>query len=80
MIQRNYRQIKGDVKDIMTYEIERILLDPALEHLVVKKGKSLLGGAHLNIDYMIFVHHKLKWFKKMELQGTILLIFWCIHR
>ena len=41
MIQRNYRQIKGDVKDIMTYEIERILLDPALEHLVVKKGKSL---------------------------------------
>ena len=39
MIQRNYRQIKGDVKDIMTYEIERILLDPALEHLVVKKVK-----------------------------------------
>jgi len=39
MVQRNYLQIKDDVKDIVTYEIERILHDPALEHLVVKKGK-----------------------------------------
>ncbi|TKT84884.1 conjugal transfer protein MobC [Dyadobacter frigoris] len=39
MVQRNYLQIKEDVKDIVTYELERILHDPALEHLVVKKGK-----------------------------------------
>jgi len=39
MVQRNYIQIKEDVKDIVTYEMERILNDPALEHLVVKKGK-----------------------------------------
>lgn len=39
MVQRNYLQIKEDVKDIVTYEIERILHDPALEYLVVKKGK-----------------------------------------
>jgi hypothetical protein len=39
MVQRNYIQIKENVKDIVAYEMERILNDPALEHLVVQKGK-----------------------------------------
>ena len=39
MIQRNYIQIKEDVKDIVTYEIERILHDPASERIFDKKGK-----------------------------------------
>lgn len=39
LIQQNYHQIKEDMQNIVTYEMERILADPALEHLVVKKGK-----------------------------------------
>ena len=32
MVERNYNQIKEDVKDIVTYEMVRILQDPALGH------------------------------------------------
>ena len=39
MVQRNYLQIKEDIKDIVSYEMERILNDPGLEHLVVNKGR-----------------------------------------
>ncbi|MBF9252259.1 YWFCY domain-containing protein [Pontibacter sp. 172403-2] len=38
MVQRNYLQIKQDVQDIIQSEIERILNDPGLGHLVIKKG------------------------------------------
>lgn len=37
MVQRNYLQIKQDVQDIIQSEMERLLNDPALSHLVVKK-------------------------------------------
>jgi len=38
MVQRNYLQIKQDVQDIIQSEIERLLNDPGLTHLVVRKG------------------------------------------
>jgi len=38
MIQRNYLQIKQDMQDIIQSEMERLLNDPGLSHLVVKKG------------------------------------------
>ena len=37
MVQRNYLQIKQDVKDIIDSEMERVLNDFGLAHLVVKK-------------------------------------------
>ncbi len=37
MVQRNYFQIKQDVQDIIQSEMERMLNDPGLAHLVVKK-------------------------------------------
>jgi hypothetical protein len=37
MVQRNYFQIKLDVQDIIQSEMERLLNDPGLAHLVVKK-------------------------------------------
>lgn len=37
MIQRNYLQIKQDVQDIIHSEMERLLNDPALAYLVIKK-------------------------------------------
>lgn len=37
MIQRNYNQIKQDVQDIIQTEMERILSDPGLAALVIKK-------------------------------------------
>ena len=37
MVQRNYLQIKQDVQDIIQAEMERVLNDPALGHLVIKK-------------------------------------------
>jgi hypothetical protein len=37
MVQRNYFQIKQDVQDIIQSEMERLLNDPGLAHLVVKK-------------------------------------------
>jgi hypothetical protein len=38
MVQRNYLQIKQDVQDIIQSEMERLLNDPGLVHLVVRKG------------------------------------------
>lgn len=37
MVQRNYLQIKQDVQDIIQSEMERVLGDPGLEHLIIKK-------------------------------------------
>lgn len=37
MIQRNYLQVKQDIQDIANAEMERILNDPALAHMVLKK-------------------------------------------
>ena len=37
MVQRNYLQIKQDVQDIIQSEMERLLNDPGLNHLVVRK-------------------------------------------
>ncbi len=37
MIQRNYSQIKQDVQDIINFEMERVLNDSGLRHLVIKK-------------------------------------------
>jgi len=38
MVQHNYLQIKQDVQDIIQSEMERLLSDPGLSHLVVRKG------------------------------------------
>ena len=38
MVQCNYLQIKQDVQDIIQSEMERLLNDPGLSHLVVRKG------------------------------------------
>jgi len=37
MVQRNYLQIKQDVQDIIQFEMERVLNDPGLSHLAIKK-------------------------------------------
>ena len=37
MVQRNYLQIKQDVQDIIQSEMERVISDPGLSHLVVRK-------------------------------------------
>ncbi len=37
MVQRNYLQIKQDIQDIIQSEMERLLNDPGLSHLVTKK-------------------------------------------
>ncbi len=37
MVQRNYFQIKQDIQDIIQSEMERLLNDPGLAHLVVRK-------------------------------------------
>ncbi|WP_345138749.1 conjugal transfer protein MobC [Flavobacterium ginsengiterrae] len=39
MIQQNFAQIKRDVQEIIYTEMDRLLHDPALKHLVVKKKK-----------------------------------------
>ena len=39
MIERNYLQIKDDISEIVNSEMERLLHDPALCHLVIKKKK-----------------------------------------
>lgn len=36
-IQRNYEQVKQDIQEIIQSEMERLLSDPALAHLVVRK-------------------------------------------
>lgn len=38
MVQRNYLQIKQDVQELAQLEIQRLLADPALEHLVIRKN------------------------------------------
>ena len=38
MVQRNYLQIKQDIQDIIQAEMERVLSDPGLSHLVIKKN------------------------------------------
>lgn len=37
MIHRNYMQIKRDIEEIVSSEMERMINDPALAHLVIKK-------------------------------------------
>lgn len=37
MVHRNYLQVKQDIRDIIESEMERLLNDPGLEHLVVTK-------------------------------------------
>lgn len=37
MVQRNYEQVKQDIQDIIHSEMERLLADPALAYLVVRK-------------------------------------------
>jgi len=37
MIQRNYIQIKNDVQDIIASELEKMLSDPKLKHMVIGK-------------------------------------------
>jgi Ca2+/Na+ antiporter len=38
ILQRNYEQIRTDVLNIVLNEIERLLNDPALRHLIIRKG------------------------------------------
>ena len=38
MVQRNYNQIKLDIRNIVVSEMDRLMLDPELKHLVIKKG------------------------------------------
>lgn len=38
MVQRNYFQIKQDIQDIIQSEMERLMNDPGLAHLIVRKG------------------------------------------
>ena len=37
IIQKNYLQIKQEVQDLVQAEIERVLGEPGLQHLVIKK-------------------------------------------
>jgi hypothetical protein len=37
IVQKNYLQIKQDIQDIINAEMERVLGDPGLEHLVINK-------------------------------------------
>lgn len=40
MVQDNYLQISQDVQDMINAEMERVLNDPGLAHLVVKKRQA----------------------------------------
>lgn len=40
MIQRNYLQIKQDIQDIIHSEMERLIYDPKLVNLIIKKNKK----------------------------------------
>lgn len=37
IVQKNYLQIMQDVQDIISSKMERVLRDPAMEHLVIRK-------------------------------------------
>ncbi|WP_418501806.1 conjugal transfer protein MobC [Flagellimonas sp.] len=39
MVQRNYREIKQDIQDIIETEIDRLLHNPATAHMVIRKKK-----------------------------------------
>lgn len=39
IVQRNYTQIKMDVRNIAIAEMDRLMRDPELKHLVIKKGQ-----------------------------------------
>jgi hypothetical protein len=38
IVERNYLQIKQDIQDIIELEMDRLLTDPALAHLIIKKN------------------------------------------
>ncbi|MDO3641351.1 conjugal transfer protein MobC [Mucilaginibacter sp. L3T2-6] len=38
IVQRNYLQIKQDIQELIQLEMERLLSDPALSHLIIKKN------------------------------------------
>ena len=38
IVERNYLEIKQDIRDIIELEMERLLSDPALAHLIIKKA------------------------------------------
>lgn len=38
IVERNYLQIRQDIRDIIDLEMERLLSDPALAHLIIKKN------------------------------------------
>jgi len=38
IVERNYLQIKQDIRDIIRLEMERLLSDPTLSHFIVKKN------------------------------------------
>jgi len=39
IIQRNYLQIKQDVKDLVQFQMELLISDPSMKHLVIRKGE-----------------------------------------
>ncbi|MBT2561340.1 YWFCY domain-containing protein [Pedobacter sp. ISL-68] len=41
MVQRNYEQIRQDVQDIVNSELFRLMNDPALMHLIIKKNSPV---------------------------------------
>ena len=43
VIEMNYIHVKDDISEIVNAELERLLNDPALVHLVIKKKKYLPG-------------------------------------
>ena len=39
MVQRNYLQMKQDIQDIIYAEMQRLLNNPALKHLIIQKSE-----------------------------------------
>jgi len=37
IVERNYLEIKQDIRDIIEQEMEHLLCDPALAHLIISK-------------------------------------------
>ncbi len=52
MIKRNYSQIKQDVQDIINFEMERILNDSRLRHLV-----RVISHAAMRISIKLLFKH-----------------------
>ncbi|MES2378472.1 MAG: conjugal transfer protein MobC [Bacteroidota bacterium] len=44
IVERNYLQIKQDIQDIIELEMERLLSDPALAHLIIHKNSPQNAG------------------------------------